>query len=806
MTPKTDRINLFIENLTTAEHAQRLETALSHADGVLKVRVVFPDAVARIDYLPVKISPPDLEAVIESAGHTVKQHRAHADLKIPAMTDARAARSIERNLLDVQGVIHTAPDLASAQIAVAFDPDKTSRDRLAETLAEAGYPASVIRAREVHPSSAISHEPARAPRTLLVGWAITVPLVLLTGLDDIGLLRLPGWDWLETLFSLLVLALAGKPTYRSAMRIPPALDTLVALSATAAFVTGPLHIAGLLPHNLATVAALVAAIHATARELENRTQAGSTRAVRRLRALQPAYAHVERHGELTDISLDELRPGNFITVDPGERIPADGQIMSGQSTVDESAITGATLPLDKGPGDNVLAGGLNTDRPLRIRATQTGPDTSLAQRIQLVERAQAVTPPVQAAMDRSVAILTPVALALALVTYMLWVAAPDAMLRLHDRIAAILPWPAPDPSPPYSALAVLVIMCPAALGLVLRLPVVIAIGAAAQQGIVIRNPSALQTFRTIRALCIGKSGVLTQGRPVVAGVSSEPSSGPAILGLAASAERPSNHPVARAIVEAAKDEGVPLHDTTSFRTIPGKGILAKVNDQEVMVGKDRFLRDEGVNTSAFSFALRDYEDQGYATVMVAVDGNAVAAVALEDPLRPETKTAVETLSRRGLHVVLLTGGNEPTARHVAGELGIERVVANVPLDEKCTAVQKLRAEFGKVAVVGHGVEDAEVLAQADLGVAIGMGGHVAIDPADVVLAGEDLSSLVSTADILRRAFGTIRRNFVWAGIYGVLALPFAALGVLTPAFALATIALEAICITLDSLFLRRFHR
>ncbi len=810
-----EKIYLPIEGMTCAGCAQTIETALSHADGVVKVNVNFPTKTAHVEFFPSKTSANNLAAVVEKSGYKVKPARSSLELKISGMTCAGCASNVEKALKGVPGVESANVNLMTTLASITFDPNRASPESLIAAVKKSGYGAEVARAAEVHaPTDDTEKHLAEAQRRLWIAWGLTLPVATLMFLHMTHLWMPPAMDWVEILLSLPVLAIAGAQTFEKGFKttrhLAPNMDALIALGTGAAFITGPLKLAGMPIESFAAVAAMIMAFHLTGRYLEARARGRASQAIRRLLELGAKTARVEQMGQEIEIPIEQVKPGDRILIRPGEKIPTDGQVLSGQSAVDESMATGEPLPVDKNPGDAVIGGTINTSGALKIRATKVGKDTFLAQVVRIVQEAQAAKVPIQAVADRITGVFVPIILALALLTFLAWYFAPGAMGALAAVAAPWIPWVTPEASAlslaVYSAVSVLVIACPCAMGLATPTALMVGTGAGASQGILIRHGDAIQSMRGLKAIAFDKTGTLTRGKPDVVGVSAGDNSGAAVLALAASAERVSEHPIARAIVLAAAREGQPLQDVSEFKAVAGKGINAKIGGRWILVGKEGYLQEQGVNTSALEVALRDYENQGFTAVMVAVDGIAIGTIAVADTIKPEAKDALAALRARGLHLAMITGDNERTARKVAADLGIDRVLANVLPEAKAEAVKQIAAEFGMVAMVGDGINDAAALAAADIGIAIGTGTDVAIESADVVLVKGDLNTLVTAINLSNATFTKIKQNLFWAFGYNLVAIPLAVVGLLHPLVAEVAMAVSSITVVTNSLRLRRFAK
>jgi Cu+-exporting ATPase len=745
-------------------------------------------------------------------------HNKQTALKISGMTCAGCVRNVEKALSKVPGVSSATVNLMTEQAAVEYEPGATDPRALIKAVEGSGYGASEIKAAASGVAAAEPEDVAEtnlrgAWRRFVLAWALTLPLLAAMALHMSGLWMLPSRDGIEVLLAIPVLAVAGAATYKrafkTAVHLSPNMDTLIAMGTLAAFITGPFAVAGLPVANYAGVAAMIMAFHLTGRYLEARARGRASQAIRKLLELGAKTARVERGGQTIEVPVDQIAVGDVMVIRPGERIPADGLIESGESTVDESLATGESLPVDKSPGDEALGATINKLGMLRVRATRVGRDTFLAQVIRLVQEAQSTKVPIQAFADRVTAVFVPIVLAIALATFGAWVLFPGVMRSVAVFAQPYLPWLDLSASnvtlAVFAAVAVLVISCPCAMGLATPTALMVGTGLGATRGILIRQGEAIQTIRSVKTICLDKTGTLTHGQPAVTAVVAAPGLERNVLTLAASVENASEHPVARAIVNRAHADGIVLADIAAFEAAPGKGARARVGRDEVHVGKEDYLRELGIDTSPVTLAIKEFQSDGKTTVLIARNGDVVGLIAVADTLKPSSQQAVRELEKMGRHVVMITGDNERTARAIAREVGISDVLANVLPGEKADAIKKLQAERGLVAMVGDGINDAAALAQADVGIAIGAGADVAIESSDITLVSGELTALVTAIRLSEATFKKIRQNLVWASGYNILAIPLAVLGLLHPLIAEAAMAISSINVVTNSLLLRRFR-
>jgi Cu+-exporting ATPase len=546
-------------------------------------------------------------------------------------------------------------------------------------------------------------------------------------------------------------------------------------------------------------ASVIIALILLGRLLEARAKGRTTEAVKKLMGLQARTARVVRGGgEYEDVPVETLAPGDVILVRPGEKIPTDGVVTFGRSAVDESMLTGESLPVEKAPGDEVVGATVNRTGSFEFRATRVGRDTVLQQIVRMVEEAQGRRAPIARLADRVSAYFTPAVICVAVATFLVWFVAAPAGARLATALV--------------QAVSVLIIACPCALGLATPTAVMVGTGRGAESGVLFKGGEALETAHKIQTVVLDKTGTITEGRPGVTDVvAAEGFEEDELLRLAASIERASEHPLGEAIVRRAEERKLKLARVENFSAVAGRGVVAEAEGRRVAVGSVRLLAECGVGLDGLKERAATLAAGAKTPVFVAVDGRAAGLVAVADQIKPEAKEAVAALKALGLEVVMVTGDNRPTAEAVARAVGVERVLAEVPPEGKAEEVRKLQGEGKLVAMVGDGINDALALAQADLGIAVGTGTDIAIEAADVTLVGGSLRGVVTAVALSRRTMRVIRQNLFWAFVYNTLGIPLAAgafypvLGwTLKPVYASAAMALSSVSVVTNSLRLRRF--
>jgi Cu+-exporting ATPase len=780
-------LTLPLEGLHCAGCVARVEGALAGAEGVESASVSLADNEARVRFDPGRVGADALAHAIADAGYGVSTESVEA--RIRGMHCAACVGRVEAALRAVQGVISADVNLPEESARLRVVAGTVEAGTLADAVAGAGYAleltdeladaADVAEVREEERDA----EYQDLMRRFRVGALLTVPVLLIghadwiPGLRDLDAGTLRSLWALSGLLTVPILVWVGRRFFTgawTALRHRNAtMDTLVALGTGSAWLYSTVAVLAptLFPagtaHPFYEATAVVITLVVLGQALEARAKGKTTRALRALLDLRPPTATVVRHGVEREIPAAEVVPGDLVVVRPGERVPVDGVVVEGRSAVDESMITGESIPVEKGPGDPAVGGTVLKGGSFRFEAQRVGKDTVLARIVELVREAQASKPPIQRLVDVVASYFVPAVVLIAAVAFVFWYAnGPQPSLNFATVVAV----------------AVLVIACPCALGLATPISIMVGVGKAAEHGVLIRSGEALQVARTIDTVVLDKTGTITVGEPALSEVLTlSDLAEDRVLALAAAAEAGSEHPLGQTIVAAARGRGMAIGVASSFEAEAGRGVRATVDGHEVIVGSVRYLDGSGVRTDDMADGAAGLSAGGRTPVAVAVDGRAAGLLGLADPLKPDSAEAVRHLQDAGLRVVMLTGDDARTAAAIARQMGIEDVRAEVLPGQKAAAIRDLQAEGRRVAMVGDGVNDAPALAAADVGIAIGGGTDVAMEAADVTLVGGSLRGVVTALDVSRATVRNIGQNLVGAFVYNVLGIPIAA-GVLYPAF------------------------
>ncbi|MDP6704921.1 MAG: heavy metal translocating P-type ATPase [Alphaproteobacteria bacterium] len=812
------KLSFPVQGMTCAACVGRVEKVLKSVPGVHDASVNLASEKASVTVEDDGTGVAPLFAAVEAAGY--KPVAEHIEIEVGGMTCAACVARVEGAIGKLDGVLDASVNLASARASVDYLSDAVAPSGIEAAITDLGYTADRVDADQAGATESRlrDREVQELKRRVVLAAAFTVPLVLvamprhLPGLDAwlLSLLSERGWMWLELALATPVLFYAGAPFFRHGWaelrHLSPGMNSLVMLGASAAYFYS---LAALLapdafPAGSAKsyfeAAGVIVTLILVGRLLEAIAKGRTSMAIRRLVRLQSKTARVIRDGIEQEVPVETVAVDDLVLVRPGERLPVDGVVVEGTSFVDESMLTGEPIPAEKQAGDEVVGGTVNKAGALTVRASRIGAETVLSQIIKLVEEAQGSKPPIQRLADRIAAVFVPIVLAVAALTFAVWLAfGPEPALSFAF----------------VTAVSVLLIACPCAMGLATPTAIMVGTGKGAESGLLFRRGAALESLARVDQVVLDKTGTLTQGRPELtdfAPLGPWAENENALLRLIAAVEARSEHPIAEAIRRAAEARGLTLPGPDRFEALPGYGVTAEVEGHGVEIGADRHMARLGIEMETARGLAAAHAGEGKTPLFAAVDGALAAVIAVSDPLKAGSADAVAQLDRLGLEVAMITGDNRATAEAVAARVGIDRVLAEVLPGEKSAEVARLQGEGDKVAFVGDGINDAPALAQADVGIAIGTGTDIAIEAGDVILMAGDLRGIVNAVALSKQTLRTIWLNFFWAYAYNVALIPVAAgvlypfLGLLlNPMLAAAAMSVSSLFVVTNSLRLRRFR-
>lgn len=759
-----------VSGMSCAMCVQAIEKSLKEVEGVNNAQVNLGTEKATVEYDPDKVRLPELETAIEEAGYDVINEK--VTLIIGGMTCAMCVQAIENGLRELDGISEVTVNLASERAYVVYNPQMVTVEDMKNTIEDIGYQYLGVEGEETEDvEEELRAKDLKDKRNrMLVGFAVGLPLMVLTYIPI--MLPIP-MSLFMLIVSIIPFIYVSAPIFRagygSLKHKILDMDVMYSMGIGVAFVASVLGTFSIVltPDFLFyETALLLAAFLSMGRYLESRAKGRTSTAIKKLIGLQAKTATVIQNDEEIEIPIENVQMNDIVVVKPGEKIPADGEVVSGESYVDESAITGEPIPVLKNVGKSVVGGTINQNGIIRFKAVKIGKDTVLAQIIKLVEDAQGSRPPVQRLADTAVSYFIPTVITVAIAAFLFWYFISGATLLFALTVL----------------ISILVIACPCALGLATPTAVTVGIGRGAEFGILVKNGEALEISEKLTTILFDKTGTLTKGKPEVTDVIAIGIDNKELLKLAASVEKNSQHPLAEAVVKKAKKENIGLPESQNFDTFGGKGVKAIVEGKDVFIGNRALFKDRNIIVSNdVENDLSNFENEGKTAVLIAVNNELSGIIAIADTLKDTTKGAIEGLKKMGLKVVMITGDNERTANAIAKQVGIDNVIAEVLPQDKSEEVKRLQEAGEVVAFVGDGINDAPALAQSDVGLAIGSGTDVAIESGEIVLIKDDINDAVAGIQLSKKVMGRIKQNLFWAFAYNVILIPVAA-GLLYPFF------------------------
>lgn len=814
---------LSITGMSCAACAKAVERSVSKVEGVSSATVNFANEKLNVEFDEGKTDLNIIKEAIKKAGYGVRNEEEQSirEVLIPiaGMTCAACVRAVERAIGKLDGIQEVNVNIATEKAKVVYDSTKTRLSQIKDAISKAGY-----KALEIETKDQVDHEKERREKEVKTLWTkflisavFTLPLFYIA-MGHMLKLPLPGFIMPEMYplrFGLIQLILvipsviAGYKFYTIGFsrlfRREPNMDSLIAVGTSAAMIYGIYTVIQMTmsSHDMAKEMAMnlyfesvgvIITLILLGKYLESVTKGKTSESIKKLMGLAPKTAVVVHEGKEMVIPIDEVEVGDIILVKPGERIPVDGEVIEGRTSVDESMLTGESIPVEKNPGSKVVGASINKNGTILFKATKVGKDTALAQIIKLVEEAQGSRAPIAKMADIISSYFVPIVMAIATLAGLAWFITGESVVFSLTIF-----------------ISVLVIACPCALGLATPTAIMVGTGKGAEYGILIKGGEALETAHKIQTVVLDKTGTITEGKPVVTDIlTTEGIDKTELLRLSASAEKGSEHPLGEAIVNMAEQENLDLTKADSFEAIPGKGIEVVIQGKKILLGNRKLMNDRNIEITLENESDR-LAEEGKTPMYVAIDNRLAGIIAVADVMKPGSRKAIEALKRMGIEVAMITGDNRRTAEAVALQAGIDRVLAEVLPQDKASEVKKLQGEGRKVAMVGDGINDAPALAQADIGIAIGSGTDVAMESADIVLMRSDLMDVPAAIQLSKQTIRNIKQNLFWAFAYNTAGIPIAAgllhvFGgpLLNPMIAAAAMAFSSVSVVTNALRLKKF--
>ncbi|WP_045519393.1 heavy metal translocating P-type ATPase [Neobacillus niacini] len=790
-----------VSGMTCAACALRIEKGLKKMDGVKEANVNLALEKATVKYDASVMGPADIQKKVRALGYDVVTSKAEFD--VTGMTCAACSTRIEKGLNKMEGVVHATVNLALEKATVEFNPSILSPKNMIQRIEKLGYGA--IEKKEDNKEEAVDYrlkEIEKQQGKFVFSVILSLPLLwaMVGHFSFTSFLYVPDAlmnPWFQMLLATPVQFYIGKQFYigaYKALRNKSAnMDVLVALGTSAAYfysvylailtLVSDEHLEGLYFETSAILITLII----LGKLFEAKAKGRSSEAIKKLMGLQAKTATVIREGIEKEIPLEDVVAGDIVLVKPGEKIPVDGEIIEGRTALDESMITGESVPVDKTVGDTVIGATINKNGFIKLKATKVGRDTALAQIIKVVEEAQGSKAPIQRLADSISGVFVPIVVGIAVVTFLVWFiwVEPGNFAEALEKM-----------------IAVLVIACPCALGLATPTSIMAGSGRSAEYGILFKGGEHLEMTHRINTIILDKTGTITKGEPILTDVITDLDETD-FLSIVGSAEKQSEHPLAEAIVQGIKEKNIDIQDSTDFESIPGFGIKAVIDGNEVLIGTRRLMYKFNVEIGDALDKMEDLEKQGKTAILAAINGKYAGMVAVADTIKETSAQAIKRLKELGLEVIMITGDNKQTAMAIATQAGIDQVIAEVLPEGKAEEVKKLQQQGKKVAMVGDGINDAPALAIADIGMAIGTGTDVAMEASDITLIRGDLNSIADAIYMSKKTIRNIKQNLFWAFAYNTLGIPFAALGFLAPWLAGAAMAFSSVSVVLNALRLQK---
>lgn len=812
-----DKLIIKIAGMTCGSCSASVERALNKQAGIKEATVNFPAEKAFVTYDATLISASDVEKVITDSGFKVVESTnpeaftpavKTIKLNVTGMSCASCSSAVERALKKTPGVKSVNVNLASEVATIEFEPGSNNSDSLKKVVINAGYGVSAEKAVDSEETNL-----QNAKKRMIIIWAVTLPIML--WMLPMMILDIHWPNPIIHNIGVLILAAiglgsVGTPTFKSAFKSvihgSANMDVLITLGTGAAYLTGILHFF-LDIASFAGISAMIMAFHLTGRYIEVKAKGRASQAIKKLLELGAKTAIIEVNGLEKKVPIEALKLGDIMLVKPGAKIPTDGVIISGTTTIDESMATGESLPIKKNPQDKVLGATINQNGFIKVKVEKIGKETFLSQIIKMVEEAQGSKVPIQDFADKVTAIFVPIVIILAIAAFASWLIFPETLRSITLWASNYLAWVNPDAgiftNAIFATVAVLVIACPCALGLATPTALMVGSGMGAENGILIRNGAAIQTMKDVKVIVFDKTGTITKGKPEVTDIIAVNQTQQELITLAGSLEAKSDHPLGIAILNYIQENKLKYQELSDFSSYSGKGLKGNIDSQTVLLGNKRLMTEFKVDYSAYEHTIEALESEAKTVILLAVDSTFSGLIAVADAIKEDSQEAIARLHQLGFKTAMISGDNQKTARAIADKVKIDFIAAEVLPEQKVEQIKKFQKEYGMVAMVGDGINDAPALKQADVGIAIGTGTDIAIESADITIVKGSLMSVVQAVKLSQETFKKIKQNLFWAFGYNLIAIPLAFTGMLHPVIAEIAMATSSITVVTNSNRLRR---
>ena len=802
-----------IEGMTCSACANRVERAVKKLDGIEKASVNFATETLTVDFDKEKLDTEKIEETVVKAGYGVKKNIKSYDFKIEGMTCSACANRVERVTKKLEGVESSTVNFATEKLTIKFNEDELSYGDIKAAVDKAGYKLVKEEDKVEDKEGKKKDEASKLLTRFIASIILTVPLLIIT-MGHMAGMHLPNiidpmanplnFALIQLILTLPVM-IVGYKFYKIGLKnlfkLSPNMDSLISIGTLAAFLYGIFAIYKIMQgnheyamHLYFESAAVILTLITLGKYLEAVSKGKTSQAIKALMGLAPKTATIIRNDEEIVVPVEEVIVGDIILVKPGEKLPVDGEVIEGNTSIDESMLTGESIPVEKSVGSSVIGASINKTGFIKYKATKVGRDTALAQIVKLVEDAQGSKAPIAKLADVISAYFVPIVIGLAIIASVAWLIAGETPIFSLTIF-----------------IAVLVIACPCALGLATPTAIMVGTGKGAENGVLIKGGEALETTYKLKTIVFDKTGTITEGKPKVTDIVTKGISEDELLILAASAEKGSEHPLGEAIVKGAEEKGLTLKNIDKFDAIPGHGIEVEIENKDILLGNKKLMVEKNIDISRLGETSDRLASDGKTPMYIAIDGSLAGIIAVADTVKTSSKKAIESLHEMGIKVAMITGDNKRTADAIAKQVGIDIVLSEVLPEDKANEVKKLQEGGNRVGMVGDGINDAPALAQADIGIAIGSGTDVAIESADIVLMRSDLMDVISAIKLSKATIKNIKENLFWAFGYNVLGIPVA-MGVLhifggpllNPMIAAGAMSLSSVSVLLNALRLRRF--